>query len=70
MDLEKCPICENHTLVKTPRIRILGNFFGTEYLRGTEQTVLCLKCKYESDKIFTPAFVQSSWWKKIIGYER
>lgn len=65
MDREKCPICENHALKKTHNIQIVGDFLGKEIIKGTEYTLMCAKCDYKSDRIFTP--IIKSWWKFLLG---
>ena len=65
METEKCPMCENHALIRTPRERIMGEFFGTLYLKATEHQIMCLKCEYKSEPIRVST--KKTWWNKILG---
>ena len=64
--INTCPKCNDHSLVKTPKARLVtdfGNHIANQYY------LKCLnpKCKYESEWITEKTEVGKSLWKRLFG---
>lgn len=73
MSLEKCPICGEKSLIKTPRARVMTESLGVSVHTSNEHSMDCLydTCDYTSGviRVNTPEGDrrESPWYKRIFN---